>query len=262
MRRLFWLGCALAGCIAESDPEEAAGADAASSALDAARFSGDLFERNDASPADATEPDAAVADAAPRLEPDAAEPGPDVAPPEPDAGRAPPADVACEGDYVVVEWVVDEAAFDTRYVNPLFAGDIASGELIAWWRIDADSAAFVDGLPDAEGDVVDDPAVPLSAPIAIRWLDTMSFETRAPGAITFHLTAAQYQGAQPIDLTLLQVELSGVFAPDCRSFVGHLRGAFPDRPDFSIPGEPDADLDGDGVPDAWWLDTHFTAAMP
>ena len=225
---------------------------------DAGTLPTDAAASPDATDAASMPPDAAAPELDAITFPDAAVLPPDAAALPPDAG---PALEGCSGTFLVNTWVVDHAAFDTQFINPLLAGDLAAGELIAFWVLDGRTATFIDALPDGNGDVVPDPDTLPATPITVGFNADGSFQTVQPGSLSFHLSAPDYPNAQPIDLTLLLADLSGTFDPDCQALHGVLHGAFAQNAAFTLPQPPDADTDGDGVNDGYMLDMHFDAPL-
>ena len=79
------------------------------------------------------------------------------------------------------------------------------------------------------------------------------------GHVAVWVSNSEYPGAGPIAWSQVDASVTGVFLPDCTMFAGRLTGAFLDGEDFSIPAPTDYDTDGDGVDDAYWLESEIRA---
>ncbi len=193
------------------------------------------------------EPPACWPDARPEDEP------PEEEPPE----EEPPVELECDGRFTVTEWSFSDAlsAISPRYINPLFQSDLDRGELLLDIILDMDAGTveFRDVIIDEVGDRVQDPRVPLAPPVAIEEMADGLLRMPAPSTVSLYLSAADYPGAVPFVLAFFEFQFEGRFDEDCSGLEGTMRGAFADSDEFSIPGMPDADTNGDGVLNGFWM---------
>ena len=205
--------------------------------------------------ADPAEGDAAEADAGEDADGDEEDAGAEPEPePEPIAGP-------CGGPFLVTTWLFDTAPFDLRYVNSLIHRDLEQQDLLVTLEVGpGPELVWTDGVQAEGGGLVPDPDVAESPPIPVELTEERGIVTTEPGRVTSHLSAADYGGAQALDWTLHLVEVDASYDEECSRLAGRLSGAFRDEPSFSIPGRPvDTDTDGDGEPDAYWMESNVLA---
>ncbi len=151
---------------------------------------------------------------------------------------------ACAPRYEVDAWEADQAPFDPALLHDLLAAGVQDGRIDVEFAFAEDQLTWIDRLDGAP-----DPAVPPSPPMAFE-VEAGNLLTEAGTSFTA-LPAADYPGAEPLVWQLHEFSISGRFTEDCR-FVGRWGGAFEDL-GYTIPGAPDADTDGDGVPDGYFV---------
>ena len=186
-----------------------------------------------------------------------AEPPPDFSPrpdaePPPDAGSTP--GLACTGRYRITRWTIEELAFDPQYINPLLAADLAVGTL-RWHTVFAENPDRLqfENVQAGNGAPQPDPAVPESTPLPLRAADGRFASTgEARAYVTLGRPDYDPQAPEIGTLPLFRMTARGAFQANCQSWTGQLRGAFVDL-GYSIPAGPDADTDGDGEKDGFWM---------
>ncbi len=156
----------------------------------------------------------------------------------------PPADDAdCRGRYRIGSWQVESAAFNVRFINQTLVAGLGSGELsvdLAFGDATLDWQDMANGGPD--------PRVPRSPATPIEWSeDGVRVASTAPGELFTLIPPTDfYPDAPEVVWHLEAVQFEGSFEAACEGFSGTLFGAFRTA-GFSIPGQADVDLDGDGV---------------
>ncbi len=182
----------------------------------------------------------------PDMPPD--EPEPEPAPPPgepwPIGEQAPSAVVPCPGIFAVSRWTVDEAAFDTRFIQPLLDTDLADGLLVVDLRFTTqpDQLTLVDALAHGHGPA---PEVPLHPPFLLVADRDDGFQTTPRGPFSVWLSASAYPSAQPLAWHLIKAAFAGRAAEDCSAVTVQYEALFDGR-GLSIPAVPDGDADGDG----------------
>lgn len=164
----------------------------------------------------------------------------------------------CEGRYTLEQWVVTELGFRAHYINDMLRSGLMDGSLIVDVLARVDSVELIDVTPDAAGVRLRSPEVPPFNAIPIEWDADDGFETIEEGRFGIWLASSDYNDFEPLVWVLEQTRLEATSADDCTTLSITHTGAFLDL-GYTIPDAKDADLDGDGVNDGWYITSQMTA---
>jgi hypothetical protein len=161
--------------------------------------------------------------------------------------------------YLVDDWRLTQAAFPTDIFNLAAADLITAGELVLALELDLDAAPStlrIVELDPASGA----PALgrPMGQALEVERGADGELRTSTPGRFSFRLHAVS---PYIFDLiaTFHDVAAEGFWSDDCETIELKLTSAFANE-GVTIPGAPDYDLDGDGVPDAFQTRSVLSAA--